>query len=865
MTQATRHLIWKEYRAQRGFWWGLLVLACLPMLISLYPSATSSDGSLRVNLLFGTALAFPAIYLLGAVALLFAGEFETQSIEYLRALPAAARRVFWVKLGTASGGALLLIPVMWLLALLFARGQIPAADDHLAFLVGAVAAAVELGAWSLLLSQLARRVLWSIVGAAGIAATLALASQVVADQQITDPDSIWAPFYVSLVPRLLAALCALAIAVRWAPQWLDNAEAQPASPARAARPTRVRSRPEAGGTWLGFRRLLWHEYRQSWPVWAVILAIYLALGGLLALDSLLHQGARHSAIFSRIAILLIPFSAICGTCVFLADQTNGRFRFFAEQGVAARSVWWSRIGAWSAFVTVLASVAALGFVLDLMLDRDPRVTSGELQLVFTQMVLLFAVGQYCSLFIRSAVLAFFAGLVACLMAAAWPALLYQVRLPLFVLALPWALGLLVASRCLARDWLLEVPRRRHWLRTSAMLVGPLGFVLALAALMRAYEIPQVVVPAGIERYRQEVDTAGLETARMYLRAIQVNDREQAVAQFLTAAGRSTFWVPPAHTMSQAAVVPDALEAESLRELAKTAYVAADFMGRHAFELTQQNQLDAAWECQWAQIQFARHLATAGDIRFVLAAISVERVVFDTLLRSASAPNQTPRNLRRMLSALDKELADRDVWRATLAHAYWQMQDQLQGRSVDPVWNGQPQATWLKYMRWVVPWEYQRLQRVVDAQVYQSWTGDKVVHLSEHELGLTPFANFLTSYVLLGYAGNNSQHHRMHELQRDIVRTQLALRLHQLEHGAYPAELGEILGPHMADVPRWNETGTSLQYQPQGVEWTIWAQLYSGGEYLVPPGQPFLWFDRYPTNSAPTDEAGWNMELVYPVP
>src|SRR5690606_19105220 len=83
---SSQHLFWKEYRTQRSLWAAILLLALLfgVLLVSWGTLAGPSGGASR-GAIFFAMLAFPPVYAWACGALLFAGEHDQETFDFLRA------------------------------------------------------------------------------------------------------------------------------------------------------------------------------------------------------------------------------------------------------------------------------------------------------------------------------------------------------------------------------------------------------------------------------------------------------------------------------------------------------------------------------------------------------------------------------------------------------------------------------------------------------------------------------------------------------------------------------------------------------------------------------------------------------------
>src|SRR5258708_1743751 len=85
-------MIWKEYRAQRGFW---LVIAGLSIgMMLLFLGLMDANDPQRSLAPWAIAVSLPAVYAMGCAAVLFAAEREDGTIEMLQIMAARTGRVF---------------------------------------------------------------------------------------------------------------------------------------------------------------------------------------------------------------------------------------------------------------------------------------------------------------------------------------------------------------------------------------------------------------------------------------------------------------------------------------------------------------------------------------------------------------------------------------------------------------------------------------------------------------------------------------------------------------------------------------------------------------------------------------------------
>ncbi len=165
-------LFWKEYRSQRALWIAMALLTAFLLFLIFEFSLNPPE---RTAALFRIAVAFPALYALGCGAMLFAGEQEAETYEFLRSLPLSAWDVFVSKLVPALLGVVSLLCLTWLLAAWLSGWKLPDAHEHFVVWTTFGLFGLEMFLWATFFSLLLKRVLMAAilgVAAASVAAYL---------------------------------------------------------------------------------------------------------------------------------------------------------------------------------------------------------------------------------------------------------------------------------------------------------------------------------------------------------------------------------------------------------------------------------------------------------------------------------------------------------------------------------------------------------------------------------------------------------------------------------------------------------------------------------------------------------------------
>ena len=186
-------LFWKEYRSQRALW---IAMALLTAFLLWLIFEFSLDPRERTLALFRIAVAFPALYALGCAAMLFAGEQEAETFEFLRSLPLSAWQVLVSKIVPALLGVVSLLGLTWLLAAWLNAWKLPDARENLPMWATFGLSGLEMFLWATFFSLLLKRVLMAAilgVAAASVGAFLLAVS-------VSNTPAIAMGTYVAAVP-----------------------------------------------------------------------------------------------------------------------------------------------------------------------------------------------------------------------------------------------------------------------------------------------------------------------------------------------------------------------------------------------------------------------------------------------------------------------------------------------------------------------------------------------------------------------------------------------------------------------------------------------------------------------------------------
>src|SRR5579863_3567681 len=113
-------MIWKEYRAQRGYW--LVIAGFSIVLMLLFKWFSSANDPVWFLAPWTIAISLPAVYALGCSAVIFATEREDGTLEMLQIMAARTSRIFWGKVSFSFASTLAMSLVLLAAALVLTWG-----------------------------------------------------------------------------------------------------------------------------------------------------------------------------------------------------------------------------------------------------------------------------------------------------------------------------------------------------------------------------------------------------------------------------------------------------------------------------------------------------------------------------------------------------------------------------------------------------------------------------------------------------------------------------------------------------------------------------------------------------------------------
>ena len=255
--------------------------------------------------------------------------------------------------------------------------------------------------------------------------------------------------------------------------------------------------------------LVWQETRQSTTLTLAILATLLPAALYAWIDWLWPAGMRTidrwmefnfvQPIFATLALAFYFSPVLLGSTIFLGDQTGHHFRFLGERGFPPQLVWLSRhirclVVMLIGILLFLPPAFAL-FVRQLRLSHSYGPPDAPLTLflesLFGYIAVAYCCGQFCSMAIRSGILAVAAGGVATAVICVWAGITKAFGMSWLWTVAPLPVAFLASTWLQAPDWLVE---RKTWcarLRPAFVIAIPAAAILTAIPLVRIYEVPWV--------------------------------------------------------------------------------------------------------------------------------------------------------------------------------------------------------------------------------------------------------------------------------------------------------------------------------------------------------------------------------------
>lgn len=743
-------IVWKEYRAQRGF---ALAVAGVGIVFMLLLAVTIDRPQDRLVPIWGVAGFLPAFYALGCAATLFASEREEQTVDLLRIFAARTGRFFWGKVGFSLVSAVIVYGLLLALAMILTASSPRAITNPERMLPQAAWLGVQFLCWGFLFSALCRKVLVAVPLAGFTPFLVKLAWQ--STGRAAPSEDWWYNDLALPLPLLLFSY----IATR---QMLRDRSVEWSW----ARLLRLPHRTSPGLKWLAadeevaplwqrtWSRLIWLEAMQ-----VLTLGHFLWIAGLLAFAFVplyhlgdfapLYQFGDQRAVFTAVAL---PF--LMGLWS-LHSEAGRRTRFLAETGLPPAVVWLTRHVVWMFAAAALTSPLVQAIHNFERVFRIGSSTCPHWSDVLIMSCLCYCAGQFASMLIPRTVTAGFVGVVLSALLCGWLMLMTGLKVPLALAVAPLAAVLLAATLGWSRNWLLERATGRSYLKLGAFVAGSFAVVWGGVGAYRVAEIPRPdeLWSAGLILDANRLSGAGdgpvhaeeTETARMYLQACQgmptgspeweldsrVDEPPKTVLdgwEFATEHDRTFL----ANHQQDLAI----LLAASQRETCIFAGLARhDFPGREwwqkvqqlsngaslallsARELEAEGRLDEALERYLAVLRMSRHLALRGTTDQWAAGNQIAALVEKWMPRWAAHPEQTAERIHGAVARVQAEFARFPPLRDALAADHADVREKLLGNWDELAPSGPDAPIWervvFNLMEHGIPWEKSRALHVAE--------------------------------------------------------------------------------------------------------------------------------------------------------
>ncbi len=549
-------LFWKEYRTQRSLWLAMLVLGIVPQILL---RLTIGEAAPRVGLVWAMAGVLPILFVIGSTAILFAGEREERTVDWLLNLAVPPQWTLLAKWTFLLVSTLALAATLSVSALLLVwtgpgmaeserwRGQ-DYQDEMVVFRWMMVFAGVFL--WGVLGSLVSRRVM-TAVPASGFLWLMTFVVPVIwfpslLGFRFVDPKHPHVQDRVATLAFVAVGIANLVLGWLWCQgryldaTVLDNVGLNIAARwnrlrGRTAAKMRVPKRLEFDSPWRReWQRLVWQErYRDRYH------RNLLYLGWMVSLVLAVLGGRNGDDIMPLILPLIVVLPMVMGVLGFRYDGEGHPMRFLSNRGVEGRFLWMAKHAVWlprAMWIPFLIWLVA--GLMQLLLPRQiPTAPDSHLLENFSLLrtypvgmlafvLLSYGCGHLGAILFRRTIMAIVVGLTASLLATFWLLLAVTLKVPLW-----WSVGGLVVwiysvTLLVIPSWLIERPLPGRLQRLVAYTVPPVLLIVAWAA-WRAYEIPGFHPNLlSSKQSFERINTANVHKEQVGLAPVQITSYDQ---------------------------------------------------------------------------------------------------------------------------------------------------------------------------------------------------------------------------------------------------------------------------------------------------------------------------------------------------
>jgi MFS family permease len=556
------------------------------------------------------------------------------------------------------------------------------------------------------------------------------------------------------------------------------------------------------------------------------------------------------------ALLTDVSAPLLGSSVFLADQTGCRFRFLAERGIPPRLVWLSRhirglLVMLLGLLLMLIAIIASGFITTIMQGRQV-----EDWLLITECALGFAVvayccGQFCSMGLRSGLLAATFGAILTVLVCLWADMMYWLCLSWLWSVAPILIAFMVATWWHAPYWLEERKSWRERFRLAFIIAVPLVAILVAIPLVRVYGIPLVELGFDVEELTRPVTTEEHETLALYRRAFHLahlpttdesarqKAKEQAIALALEASRRPHPW----------------LILHSTDELnPNTGFDLANLLLTNGNQLQSDGKLAAALDNYMAALRMAVNLRR--QFGGYWAENFVEIDAYKAVSSWAAQSGQTPTRVLAAIRALEQLWQSSDSFCDAIKHHYISNLRYLKSD-----WVGKRNGY---EVLWRLPWERDRALRMLNQLTAKALTQCQVTEEAEKNYGDAaplPSAvavpsemdreptydlvrNMVRPWISTVVGGVNQENGIQNEYLaietwRRATLLIMALEAWKLDHGDLPKSLEDLEGKYLNRLPTNPFNGFTFDYAPKGIADYLVSSTPRFFDQTLAPRRPFL--------------------------
>ena len=640
-------LWWKEAREFWPIW--VFIAACglaAQGLALRYFGEWALSGALAV-----AALGWTCLYAFAVAAAAFAGERESRTLILLDSLPVERWQLWKGKVSFAFISTVALGLLLFIAAAL-ATDKWELVNPWWGILSGAKVLLVVLGCslfWSTVMSNALLAAVLGVCTALSVVPAFAGGLNL----RISDENR----HLLELVLGALGIVTSRFLFVRCGPPHrpLVRGRVQPLSDRPPTAPVAVENkvirRPRF---WPGaIRSMVWQtmrEMRSTW-LWLGLLCV--------AVPPCFYWGQDVPAESWMLCILTA--NIIAGVCVFGIENRARTQLFLANEGVQPGLVWLIKTTLWFAFMVVLWVVSALVATVfaGLKLGAPPSFVD-SLFIIGGLVLGTLAIPILCGMVIRRGITAgMVALLVLVLVLPVLSGLFAMGILPrVFLLLVP--LAFLAVSFAWSRDWLLDRPGARRWVKLAVLLVGCFGALFAAYVAVRVLGVPTLDPAREAQIFQFSTPTsvnAPDNAADLYRRAARSVQPMPFEAPRVVNANALEL-VRKASSLPFCQFSPlDKLTVFSSSYQTRSDTMALDSIATLLREsiLDHQNKgdLDGAWNDLVVMFRVARQWSGRVPLTHALAALNCERTALSRAMRWAADSRQTPERLRSALDAYRK--------------------------------------------------------------------------------------------------------------------------------------------------------------------------------------------------------------------